>query len=225
MNPAELSPEAIDTLRARVMDDLDEARRTLNERALEAAMPGGDDQPMLEAEREVEKLELKLRGLAHGRKQVEEAQRQATAAQRASERRETAVDIHSLIYRRQWAAERLDQAFADVRAALDEVDQLGSELRSAAYRVWDIGDRRQDDAARTFLRQLQALEQTDIAWRCRVTLPAPESYAAALPYRREAALRAITPAVPEIADAAVDSEGLAAARAARGDVSSQGEHS
>lgn len=201
----------IDLARARLLNERDAAQERLAEASLKAALPGGDDQEMIAAEAEVSRINQKLAGLAHGLERVEAEERERQAAERLAQRRGAAVEILSLVHKRAWATDELDQALSAVERAIDEIETLGDDIK---FKIKDWFDHERGGQGRIniFLAGIDAIDVTDTVYRVRKDIGHPGRYARGLPFNRPAALQALASALPEVRDEAVKQEALALAR-------------
>ncbi len=204
----------IELARVQTLDALEAANERLNEASLAAALPGGDDKPMIAAQTECERLRQKLQGLAHGLKQVEAREQEAQEAESVAERRKAAVDILAMIEQRRWATEDLDAALDRVSRALRKIETLGQEIESMSG-AWFLKDaKRGEEHRRNFLMSVDAYGLTDTVQRYENSKSAGQRYSRGLPLALPAALKALGKAIPEALDADVRKEATAAARAA-----------
>lgn len=209
---ADLAPEAYDVARVGLLDQLEVAREKLLQASLDAAMPGGDDAGMVAAEDEVRRIQQKLQGLSYGQKRAEAEQKQRDDAAKAVRRRESAVEILSLVNRRYWATQALDEALDAVDRAVEKIESLGHEISLDAAE-WFGGDNRSETSFRLFLSNIDALDVTDTVFRVRRDIGETRRYSRGLVSGRNAALKALATAVPEALEKSVQDDATAKARA------------
>lgn len=196
----------IELARIETLNALDAAKERLDEASLAAALPGGDDKAMLEAEQECARLRQKLQGLAHGMKQVEAADKERKDAEDLVNRRERAVEMLSLIHQRAWATQALDEALENVAGQLREIERLGGLI--------SYGTSGMTEADRNlFLINLDCYGMADTGYRyTNRTQRLAADYSAGLAFTRPVALRAAAKTIPEILHEDVEEEAVARAR-------------
>jgi len=202
----------IDAAREELLDTLALAKPRLRQLSYSAAMPGGDEQGMHEAEQSVRRIEQKLQGLAYGLEQVASQERERREVEKLAKRREDAMETLSLMHRRLWETEVLDEALDAVGLAIDRIDELGQDLVYATARWHEEGAVDSDAASRDFLMSIDAIDGGDTVFRVRSDLGRPRRYAGGLPQKRPWALKALVRLMPEAEDPTVQEEALAKAR-------------
>lgn len=207
---ADLSPEAYDVARVSLLDQLEVAQERLGQASLNAAL-SGDDTAMIAAEDEVRRIRQKLEGLTYGRKQAEAKQKERDDAAKLERRRQSAVGILSLVNRRFWATQALDEALDAVNRAVGDIESLGNELTLDASQ-WFDRDLRSQEKFQRFLMLVEAYDMTDTAWRVNRDIGKTERYARSLPSTRSMAIQTLSIVMPEAADEAVQREAYDKAR-------------
>ena len=137
---------------------------------------------------------------------AEAQERGRLAEELATERREAAVSVLSLMTQRAAAVAGLDDAFHAVDLAVDEVDRLTNEIKGKVI-AWLPSE---NGVLQRFLMDIGAIGMADIL----NAVPAlPGRYAPGLATTKTSALRALREGLPEVEDKAVKDEARAAARA------------
>lgn len=202
----DLKRAQIDLARVELLDEMDVARERLNEASLAAALPGGSDTAMLEAEQEVNRLAQLLQGLAHGVKQLDAREQERKAADDLVNRRARAVRLSAYIHRRFWKTQDLDQALAAIGKIVGDIDELGEMI------LLETGGMSESDRS-NFLLNLDCFGMSDTVVKFNANGGSRAGhYARGLPMSRAAALRAGSKAIPELLDDEVKAEALALAR-------------
>lgn len=202
-----LDRATLELARIETMNALDAAKERLDEASLAAALPGGDEKAMIAAEQEVARLRQKLQGLAMGLKRVEAAEKEQREAAMLVQRRADAVELLSLVDRRFWATQALDEALRQVSEHLHHIEHLGNHILLKTSNMTE-NDRR------LFLLNIDCMGMADTVYRYNNrTNRLAADYSKGLPFTRSAALKALAKSMPEALDKAVQDEASALARA------------
>lgn len=206
----QLDRATIEYAQAELLNQLDAANERLTEASFEAAMPGGDDKPMLAANADVSRIKQLLIGIRHGLEKMTRQEREQEAAERARERREAAVQARKLMHLRARETAGLDEHFSAIMIIRERIDHLGNQLR--AMGAWFPEDDAGQQAMKNFLGSLHAWDVTDTEYRVQQDIGQdPGGYARGLAFERRAAERVALAAFPEFNDEDVKAEAKALA--------------